>query len=134
MSKLVITLTGRPPVSVDTDTWPVIASAAADSAHDGQVECQANTRSTWCVKVRRHGDGRAVVYARYTRDSNFQGARDYRAARGVVLPAGCSDYDICGAIRAVCSDIATAEHADEDAGRWPTLADECVADMPAEVL
>ena len=133
MSTRTITLTGRPPVRISEDTWPVIA-AAKDSEHDGQVECQANQRSSWAVRVRQHEDGRAIVYATYEYTSNWQGARGFAAKRGVLLPAATDVSAICEAIREVCEDIAQAEHDGEDAGRWRTLAHECVADMPAETV
>lgn len=133
MTMRTITLTGRPPVKIEEDNWPVMASAS-DEEHDGQVKCQANRISNWMVKARLHDDGRAIVYATYSYSSNWQDARCYSAKRGVLLPAECTEQDICDAIRDVCRDIATAEHADDDAQRWPTLADECIADMPAEEL
>lgn len=128
-----ITLTGRPPVKIDEDNWPVIASAA-DEEHDGLVRCQANRLSNWSVKVRQHDDGRAIVYATYGYSSNWQGARGYSAKRGVMLPADCSAQDICNAIGSVCEDVAGAECDGDDAARWTTLAAECIADMPAEEL
>lgn len=133
MGTRTITLTGRPPVSVTEENWPVIASAG-DSEHDGQVECQANVRTKWTLAVRQHEDGRAIVYARYTRTSNYQHARDYSAAGGDLLPAKSSAADICAAIGRVGAAIAEAEHHDRDAARWPTLVAACIADMPAEEL
>lgn len=128
-----ITLTGRPPVRINEDLWPVLAEAS-DSEHDGQVECQANRKSSWAVRVRQHDDGRAIVYATYSYESHWQGARRYSAKRGVMLPANTDEAGICDAIREVCSDIARAESNGGDAERWPTLAAECIADMPAEEL
>jgi hypothetical protein len=133
MSTRTITLTGRPPVRISEDAWPVIASAA-DSEHDGQVECQANRRSAWSVRVRQHEDGRAIVYATYSYTSDWQNARGHAAKRGVMLPAATDASAICAAIREVCEDIAQAEHDGEDADRWTTLAHDCVADMPAETV
>lgn len=134
MAKRIITLTDRPPVTVDEDKWQVIAKAS-DYEHDGQVECQANRRSKWTVTVRQHEDGRTIVYATYSYSSNWQGARDYAAKRGVLLTAEqATDAGIVQTIRAVCEDIASAECDGNDAERWPTLAAECIADLPAEEL
>jgi hypothetical protein len=138
MSTRTITLTGRPPVRIDDDLWPLIASAS-DNEHDGQVECQANRKSKWFVGVRQHEDGRTLVYATYSYDSHCQGERTFDARRGVMLrPAedksASNDELICAAIRDVCGDIATAEAAEGDASRWETLANDCIADMPAEDL
>ncbi len=57
MAKLKIALTGRAPVRIDTDDWPMIASA---NAFSGRHECQANTTAS--ITVRQHADGRALVY------------------------------------------------------------------------
>lgn len=133
MTTRTITLTGRPPVKIDEDQWPVIAQAA-DKEWDNQYEFQANCTSKWSAHVRRHDDGRAIVYAVYNYTSNFMNARDYEAKRGELLPEDCSLTDICDAINRVCDEIAEAEHNGDDATRWPTLAADCIADMPAETL
>ena len=130
MSKRTITLTDRPPVSIDEDSWPVIAEAR-DEEYDGQVRCQANRISTWAVRVRQHADGRAIVYATYGHNTNWQGARGYSARRGALLPVG---GDIIAAIREVCAAIADAECSKDDAARWPTLVADCIADLPTEEL
>lgn len=125
-----ITLTNHAPVTIDEASWPTIAKAT-DRQHDGQVERQANCVSEWSIRVRQHEDGRAIVYAAYSYDTNWRGARTYGANRGVLLPAGA---DLVAAIREVCDDIAGAECDGDDAARWPTLAAECIADLPAEDL
>lgn len=127
-----ITLTGRPPVRIFEANWPVIASAG-DNDYDGQVECQSFHVSKWSVIVRRHADGRAIVYAIYRYETRWQGERSRFARRGVMLPATTDDA-ICDAIRDVCSDIASADHYGDDASRWDSLAADCIADMPAEVI
>lgn len=133
MSQRTITLTGRPPVTIDEDTWETIAQAK-DKEHDGQVESQANRVSEWAIRVRQHEDGRAIVYATYSYSSQWQGARSYSAKRGVMLPTGSDADAICRAIRAVAREIADAECHEGDEARWPTIAAECIADMPAETL
>jgi hypothetical protein len=127
-----ITLTGRPPVTIDEDKWPMIASAC-DDEYDGQYRFQANCVSEWFVGVRQHEDGRALVYATYSYTTNLRRNRDYAIKRGVLL-AAADMAAICDAIGTVCRDIADAKHDGDDAGRWPTLADECIADLPAEEL
>ena len=134
MSKLrTITLTGRPPVRIDEEDWPVLASAT-DSTHDGQVECEANVRTSWGIRVRQHEDGRHLVYAAYSFSTQYQHGRDYEARRGVLLPCNSTVDDVCRAIEEVCQDIAEAECSEGDETRWPTLAAECIADMPPEEL
>lgn len=133
MSKRTITLTDRPPVTIDDDVWGLIASAS-DKEYDGQVECQANRTSKWFVGLRQHDDGRTLVYATYSYSSNWQGARNYSAKRGVLLPGTPDSAALVNAIRDVCDDIARAECDGNDADRWPTLAAGCIADLPAEEL
>lgn len=130
MSKRTITLTDHAPITIDEEAWPIVAEAR-DSEHDGEVECQANRKSAWAVRVRQHADGRAIVYATYGYDTHYQGARGYSAKRGVLLPP---EADLIAAIREVCADIAGAECNDGDETRWPTLAAECIADLPAEEI
>lgn len=125
-----ITLTGRPPVRINEGDWPMIASAC-DDEHDGEVECQANCRSRWAVRVRQHQDGRAIVYATYSYSTNWAHSRDFAAKRGVLLGPDDSPSQ---AIQEVCDDIAGAECDAGDEARWATLAAECVADLPAEEL
>ena len=126
-----ITMTDRPPVTINEADWPTIASAR-DKEFDNQYEFQANVISKWYLGVRQHSDGRALVYATYSYSSNYQNARDYQARAGVLLTADATQGNgIVDAIRAVSVTIAEGEHADNDADRWRTLRDECIADLPA---
>lgn len=128
IKKLTITLTGRPPVRIDEADWPVIASATY-SAHDGPIECRANRRWSGAIRVRQHADGRAIVYATASYDSQWQGERDYSLRGGELLPAGS---DLADAISRV---HASLEEAGVDRGRgWDALAADCIADLPAEDL
>lgn len=133
MTTRTITLTGRPPVKIDEDQWPVIASASAHD-YDGQYDFQANEHSRWWLVVRRHSDGRSIVYAKYAHTTAWRGRRDYDTRAGKLLPQGSSDQDVCDTIREVADEISTSEHQGEDAARWTELAAECIADMPAETL
>jgi hypothetical protein len=108
--KLTITLTGRAPVTINKEEWPVVASA---KWHDGrEIESQSNRRRR--VYVRQHEDGRAIVYGVF--DSNWEGERDIR--RGELLN---KDADLPAAIHRVCEAIGGDER----------LAEECIADLPA---
>lgn len=110
-----ITLTGRPPVKLNDDKWPVIASA---SRHDGQVECQANRR--WNLFVRqckKDGDDRCLVYGVYV--TAWQGESDRRG--GEIVD---SIDDVPDAVYEVA----------EYLGFDRRLADECIADLPAEEI
>lgn len=134
MSERTITLTGRRPIKIEEDNWTVIAKAS-DSEHDGQVECQANRKSAWCIRVREHDDdGRVIVSAVYDYTSNWQNARCYHVKHGVYLKDKPSFERIVEAIREVCESMRDSEHNGEDAARWNELKRECIADLPAEAV
>lgn len=111
MTKTTITLSDRPPVQINKDAWPSIASA---SWHDGQVECQAN-RKRW-IRVRRHQDGRHLVYGHYS--SAFQNERDTWA--GYLIGNGDA---LVTTIQMVAKEIGDAD-----------LARECVSQLPPEEI
>ena len=126
---LTITLTGRPPVKVTKEQWPVLASAG-DSWHDGQVECQANRKASWKLTVRQHTDGRSIVYGVHDYETHWQNEQGHNVRGGEVLDAGA---DIPEAIRRVSAEL---EGRLSDQGPWgqgvfPRLAHECTADLPA---
>jgi hypothetical protein len=107
--KLTVTLTGRAPVTIIKDDWPIIASA---KDWDNQHECQANR--TWRLTVRQHEDGRSLIYGVYeTQWQNESGRRG-----GELLDVGA---DIPAAIYRVA----------EYLGFDRNLADQCIADLPA---
>jgi len=110
MEQLTITLTGRRPVRIDKGDWPVIASV---TWYDGEVPSEAFRH--WRLTVRQHADGRSIVYGVYS--TAFRGERDRRG--GELLPPGA---DIPAAVHRV------AEHLGFD----PRLAEEVIADLPAE--
>ena len=128
MSKRTITLTGRPPVSIDEDQWPEIARAT-DDRYDGEFRSQANRVTDYSVRVRQHADGRAIVYAVHDYSTRWQGERDLCVKRGVLL-AESSPQSLCDTIREVCSDM-ESETGDQE---WSRLSADCIADMPAEAL
>ena len=110
-----ITLTDRPPVQIVQADWPVIAR---DSQHDGrEFECQANR--WWWITVRRHADGRTIVYGRS--DSNWQGEHSQHA--GYLMHT----YESLDVVRAI-HDVSEAIDAPK------RMAGQVIAELPAEVL
>jgi hypothetical protein len=111
-----ITLTGRAPVRVREDLWPVIASGRSWS---GEHWSEANY--VWHLTVRKHADGRTIVYG--SEDEGNGGVpRDYVSAHaGELLEAGA---DVAGAILRVASGARCP----------PGMAQACIADLPAEDL
>lgn len=134
--KLTITLTGRPPVTLDKGCWPLLAEATTH-LYNGQYDFQSFTHTRAAIRVRQHTDGRAVVYGTYSYDTAYQGARDASARRGRLLPAG---VDIPEAILKVAEEMDAArencgvgDHFSE-ARPFERLAAECIADLPAEAI
>lgn len=128
--KIKVTLTGRRPVNIDPEAWPVIASAT-DKDFDNQYEFQANRISKWKLIVRQHKGGCALVYGIYSYDSQWQNARCYDVRGGQKLPIGA---DLARAIGEVASwmESALEDERPADAARFRLLGNECVGDLPAE--
>ena len=129
-----ITLTGRRPVTIYEDQWPVIAEASWDD-YDNQHEFQANRKAEAHLKVRQHADGRTLVYGAYRYRTQFQGEDDVHAAAGTPLDAGSDDSNIIAAIRETVDYLSSYESL-PDAWQpdWKMLTDDAIADLPAEKL
>lgn len=122
-----ITLTNRPPVRIREDEWPVIASADTEW-YGGDYKHQANRTTDVTLRVRRHADGRALVYGTYEYATIWQGERNRSYRAGVLLDPGA---DLADAIRIVGNTLESLADSDRliaDAVR------ECIADLPAEEL
>lgn len=123
-----ITLTDRAPVKIYEDEWPVIACATGDSCEisDYARRQQALARGecdTYSLRVRRHADGRCLVYS--VLDAAIAawhapaGGESWRG--GELLDAG---ENLAEAIRRVGT----------DGGLPDSLIRDCLADLPAEEL
>lgn len=123
---ITIRLSEAPPVRIRRDAWPIIAEA---KWHDGKVECQANhVRS---IRVRQNADGRTIVYGWLDSGPGGVPAGWRGAHAGWILPrtdptrgpSRATDEEITRAIRRVAGVIGD-----------DSLADECIADLPAKDL
>lgn len=129
-----ITLTDARPVKIYEDEWPIIAEART---HSGEIECQANEE--WSIRVREHADGRRIVYAYRDRGPGGM-ALSYRGIRaGRLIPTRRSKdgHDPSYHNLALGPDeVATIKAIGEmgDAIDDNALADECIADLPAEEI
>ena len=133
MANKTIILSGRPPVTIDADKWPLLASAS-DKEWDNEYEFQANRTSRWFLNVRTNDIGSALVYAVYEFSSSYQHERSITHRCGVKLDPGSTHAQICDAIEKVGNEIRSLRHYAEDADRWEEIKRDCVADVPAEVL
>lgn len=129
-----ITLTHRPPVQIREDEWPILAQAR-------EIEDEEWDTHRQILVVRRHHDGRALVYAIHE-DSHMR--RDgsghwigHTLRRGDVIGA---DEDLVAAIRRVAADMAEAvaqvgpTHANCRLLPWAEIAQACIGDLPPEHL
>ena len=106
-----ITLTDRRPVTIVEADWPCVART---KWYEGEHEHQANRRGH--LTVRQHADGRAIVYGTYT--SQFLQESDLSG--GEIVASG---DDLPEAINRVAASISL-----------PNIAQDCIADLPAEQL
>lgn len=116
-----ITLTGRTPVTITDDHWPIIADASHDR-YDGYVKSQANRIWEGWLKVRQHADGRTLIYGRDGHGTQWEGERGYIYRGGELLDAGA---DIPAAVMRVAQDL-IARGADD---AMIQVAHECIADL-----
>lgn len=125
-----ITLTDRPPVRIREQDWPVVAIA---SYHDieGEYECQSDRWWRGFIRVRRHEDGRMVVYARSWNSAPCYGEHEYDEHAGELLTADDTD-GLIGAIHRVHNTIGGADQDHHDS--WRVLAAECIAALPAVTI
>lgn len=125
-----ITLTGRPPVKVREDEWPRIAEGRYEW-RDGEYRPQATREVDLWIRVRRHADGRAIVYGGYSYESAWQHEENRRVRVGIMTQP---DDDLASAIERVGGELADRITDAPKAGRLRDVIDECVADLPAEEL
>jgi len=125
-----ITLTGRAPVRIREDQWPVIAQGDSDH-YDSHIRSQSNRSTEVGLRVRQHEDGRAIVYGVYNYDTRYQGEHGLTLRAGELLDAGA---DIPAAIRRVGDTlIEMLDGRGTDTWVLDAVAD-CIADLPAEEL
>jgi hypothetical protein len=113
---LTITLSGRRPVRIRKDHWPVITSGRQ---WNGEFEAQADR--AYYLTIRKHADGRAIIYGRY--ETRWQGEHDIRA--GMMLQPTTAEK-LEAAIHEIAGEIGL--ESDDHAVR------ECLAGLPAEEL
>lgn len=129
--KITITMTDRQPVRIAKADWPILAEAQ-ELYFDGEYESQANRKSDWRICVRRHADGRAIVYATFSYVTNWVGERCRDYAEGRMLAHDCDMQDIVTLIYMVASEM--SDHDDGENSLWWSLAKQCIAELPAEDL
>jgi hypothetical protein len=114
-----ITLTKANPVVIETDYWQIISSTSENISYK-------NGTSKWFLAVRQHEDGRAIVYATYSR-SDSDSKRSIFHKRGIVISP---QKDIAEAIYEVSGQMEECRHFDTDGSMWSELAATCCAGLP----
>jgi len=126
----IITLTGRAPIKIREDQWPVIAIGDYRD-WDNQYEFQANRKWKIDFRVRQHANGRIVVYAVYDYDTHFREEAGEAHKVGQLLDAGA---DLPAAITCAADEL-IKRVADGNMHRHVrNAANECIADLPAQEL
>lgn len=127
---LTITLTGRPPVKIKKEDWPIIACASDNDRHGAQQGNQSDRETKCLLKVRQHDDGRVIVHAIYDHDTLWQNEKSLALRGGELLD---KDADIPAAVERVADVIAARlpDRARESADVFRRLTQECIADLPA---
>lgn len=118
-TKTQIAMTGRRPVSIDKEDWPLVSKA---EWHNGQYDFQANEIRR--VVVREHADGRRLVYGLH--DSGPGGTNiGFRSKHaGFLVEANCNSVDEQSTVHAIrkVADIIGDER----------LGEECISGLPSE--
>lgn len=116
-----ITLTDRSPIQIIESRWPVIASASGDNYQglDASHPVSCGCCDRWFIRVRRHRDGRVIVYGIYA-VGEFSGSGYAGPGKaGQLLAAG---DDVVAAVRRVVRTLGLPTR---------TITD-CVARLPVE--
>lgn len=120
-----ITLTDRAPVKIREEEWPEIAGAKDwDNTHESQ------TNRRWQLRVRQNReDGRTIVYGTYS--SQWQSERGLAAGELLDPPTGSvidpEHWIVWDEIPAAIKRVAANCGCDR-------IADECIADLPAQEI
>lgn len=118
-TRRIITLTGRPPVSIVDADWPIIARGEEERGAYGPGMTPQPEDGT-ILRVRQHADGRAIVYVT-VKGTGAWGNDTAGHAGGALLAAGANLAEAIAAVGNAC-DV-------DDA-----VIRECVAGLPAEEL
>jgi hypothetical protein len=131
-----IALTGRAPVLIVEDDWPVIASASENDRHGAQIGNDPNQETDWVIEVREHQDGRMLVLALYDYSTLYQDEKSVSLRGGELLDSFThTSAGIVAAIQRVGAAIeARILSRGDESGVFPRLVEECIADLPAEEL
>lgn len=129
--KLQINLTGRPPVIIVPDDWPLITESYRTESEGERGEPRLRTTEAF-IRVRKHADGRKIVYGRYEHSSAYHEPNRTVYAGYVLDP----DDDVIPAIEAVGAELADSQVPNDELldGAIDDLVREAIAGLPAVEL
>jgi hypothetical protein len=112
-----VTLTHESPVRISEDDWLVLAETSLDVS---------GVRAT--MKVRRHADGRVLVYG-----TLFRG-RENLARAGYLLVADADPMAIADIVSETVEDLVPLREVLETDLDWDRLERDCIAALPAVTI
>ena len=123
--RIKIYMSERAPVSIEMSEWSLIASADAfGNISGGPAAIHVQANQEWYIHVRQHQDGRRVVYGENIRGNGGMPASWKPSHGGFLIDADeKSQAETVRAIRRVAGIVGNVY-----------LADECIAELPADKL
>ncbi len=119
MTYRTIILTNAAPVRIIQEDWPVIAHGLHES-FDGEYECPANVKLEINIRVRRHADGRTIIYGHYELTTQWVDGHDVCRRAGYLYTDALSPDQLIRAIRKVGDEISAVS----------AVVQECVSELP----
>lgn len=128
----IIPMTCRAPVRIVEDEWPIVAQGPA-KVFEGPYDFQANWTFTVMIAVRKHADGRCLVYGTAKYASNYQGSNAIDARAGELVSV---DERVAAGILSVAETLCeiVTEQGQEFTADINRAARECISRLPAETL
>ncbi len=120
-----IIMSDAAPVRIIQEDWQVIAHGQHYS-FDNEYEFQANEKLEINIRVRRHADGRTLVYGSYEFSTNWAARDDVCHRAGYLYPDALSPDQLICAIKKTGNEI--ADGADISAV-YDTVRD-CISELP----
>lgn len=127
MERKRIVLSDERPIAIIPSEWPTIAKASLAWSDRPEMPIQASRSASAWIRVRRHADGRTLVYGQGEYDSRWQGESGAHNTAGY-LRTGLTEPNLLDLISEVAHEVCEGLPLEDSAGR---IARSCVASMEA---